>query len=400
MKKILELDVKYTGVNVFYFAALCSMTGYASVYLLDKGFNNSMIGIVLAVANIIGMIVQPTLASYLDNHAKVDVRKVVGGFALVVTVLSLIMWLLPLNVPVIFIIITCIFAMMLSLMPLLNTLAFIFEKFGIEINYGVARGIGSVAYAVTSLGLGHIVEIYSPNLLPMFYVIFTVGLMVLLRFYVLPKTGNYSVLEKEDEAKEVDTPQLSLAEFCVKYKRFILFLLGFVGVYFAHTIINNFFIQIIDNVHGTSGDMGNAIFIAAMLELPTMAAFTKIAKKIDCALLIKISLVMFCVKHIITFFATSVALIYVAQVFQMFAYALFIPASVYYVNEKININDRIKGQSMVTLAMTLAGVIASFVGGVMLDALGVHEVLLISVVVSIVGTILGALSIEPVKTQD
>lgn len=42
----------------------------------------------------------------------------------------------------------------------------------------------------------------------------------------------------------------------------------------------------------------------------------------------------------------------------MFAYALFIPASVYYVNKKIAVADRVKGQSLVTTSMTLSGVFA------------------------------------------
>ena len=71
-----------------------------------------------------------------------------------------------------------------------------------------------------------------------------------------------------------------MLRFAGKYKKFIVFLLGFVFVYFAHTIINNFFIQLITNVGGNSSDMGNAVFLAAMLELPTMAYFTKLSKKL------------------------------------------------------------------------------------------------------------------------
>lgn len=103
--------------------------------------------------------------------------------------------------------------------------------------------------------------------------------------------------------------------------------------------------------------MGNAVFVAAMLELPTMAFFSKMSEKINCGTLIKFSILMFCVKHALTYFATNMIMIYLAQVCQMFAYALFIPASVYYVNEKIALADRVKGQSLVTTSMTLSGVL-------------------------------------------
>ncbi len=127
-----------------------------------------------------------------------------------------------------------------------------------------------------------------------------------------------------------------------------------------------------------------------------MAYFNQLSKKINCGTLIKFSIIMFLVKHVITFFATNMLMIYIGQVCQMFAYALFIPASVYYVNEKIAVADRVKGQSMVTTAMTLSGVFANFIGGILLDAIGVHEVLLAGVVLSVVGAIIVCLTAEKV----
>ena len=200
--------------------------------------------------------------------------------------------------------------------------------------------------------------------------------------FVLPK-GYEKEVVKED-TKQEETEQLSFGKFCMKYKKFILFLVGFVLVYFAHTIINNFFIQIITNIGGTSADMGNAVFVAAMLELPTMAFFTKMSEKINCGTLIKFSILMFVVKHALTYFATNMIMIYLAQVCQMF------------VNEKIAVADRVKGQSLVTTSMTLSGVFANFAGGIMLDALGVGHVLLAGVILSIVGAVIVILTTEKV----
>ena len=134
--------------------------------------------------------------------------------------------------------------------------------------------------------------------------------------------------------------------------------------------------------------MGNAIFLAAVLELPTMSLFAKMKDKISCKKLIMISGIAFSVKHIITYFATSVAIIYLAQVIQIAGYALFIPASVYYVSRLIDKSDMIKGQALVTGAITISGVFASLSGGILIDTLGVNSMLLIGAIVSILGTIL------------
>lgn len=395
MKKIRSLDIKYASSQIFYFAAVCSMMGYASVYLLDKHFNNSTIGIVLSLFNILAVIFQPILASFVDNHKNIELRHVISSIVLIVIALSAILYFLPVQGMFLLILIVAIFSMMSVITPLMNSLAFVFEKYGIEINYGLARGLGSFAYALTSMMLGYIVESYSPAILPLFYVVFSALLFIVVKIFVLPKTEHFDIQETKQIQKE-DIQQLSLLKFCAKYKKFIIFLIGFVFVYFAHTIINNFFIQIIHNIDGSSSDMGNAIFLAAMLELPTMAYFTTLSEKINCGTLIKFSIIMFFIKHALTYFATNMIMIYIAQAIQMFAYALFIPASVYYVNEKISVADRVKGQSMVTMSMTLSGVFASFLGGILMDSIGVDHVLLVGMIASAIGAVIIYFTVEKV----
>ena len=118
----------------------------------------------------------------------------------------------------------------------------------------------------------------------------------------------------------------------------------------------------IKNKKSITGDMGNAVFLAAMLELPTMALFEKYKNKINIKNTIIISAIFFTLKHILTYFATNMFMIYLAQATQMLAYALFIPASVYYVDKLFDTKDAVKGQALVTTSMTVSGVLASFLG--------------------------------------
>ena len=113
-----------------------------------------------------------------------------------------------------------------------------------------------------------------------------------------------------------------------------------------------------------------------------------------------ISAIFFSVKHIVTYFAMNMFMIYVAKVMQMLAYAVFIPASVYYVSQLVEKHDMNKGQALVTGAMTLAGVFASLAGGVLLDALGVSKVLMIGAIISVLGTICMFVSVEDVDKHE
>lgn len=391
-----SLNIKYMASQIFYFGAFAAMMGYASVYLLHKGFSNSTIGIILSLCSILAVFMQPALASFADNHKNIEIRKIINTIVAIAIILSVALLVIPTNQTLIFILIVAIFSLETTIMPLINTLAFIFEKYGIQINFGIARGLGSVAYALTSMALGYIVEWFSPDLLPICYVVFNALLFIVVHLFVLPKNAQIVDADEESETEAEVQENVSLLKFAGKYKKFIVFLLGFVLVYFAHTIINNFFIQIITNVGGNSSDMGNAVFLAAMLELPTMAYFTKLSQKVNCGTLIKASIVLFLAKHAITYLATNMVMIYIAQVLQMGAYALFIPASVYYVNCKVDNKDIVKGQSFVTTSMTMSGVFANIIGGILLDAVGVSEVLLIGVILSLIGAVIVLFTVEKV----
>lgn len=387
-----SLDIRYACIHGFYWMLCCSMIGYASVFLLDKGFTNTTIGTVLAISNILAVFGQPAVASYMDKTSKLSLRMLISLILVVIIALSLVLCFLT-GVSMVMVVLTIVaFTLMLTLQPFINSLTFAFEKNGIHINFGLARGIGSVAYAVMSLILGNLVAAFSPELLPFFYVGLSLCALFFVYTFFLP--GHKDEIVHQE--KETEHDQLSMGQFIKKYKTFMLLLVATVLLFFDHSVINNFFIQVVNHINGNSADMGNAIFLAAVLELPTMALFTKFQQKIGCKNMMLISAVFFSVKHVLTYFAVNMFMIYVAQVMQMLAYAVFIPASVYYVSQLVEEHDMNKGQALVTGAMTLASVFASLAGGVLLDALGVSKVLMIGAIISVLGTICMFISVEDV----
>ena len=387
-----SLDIRYACIHGFYWMLCCSMIGYASVFLLDKGFTNTTIGTVLAISNILAVFGQPAVASYMDKTSKLSLRMLISLILVVIIALSLVLCFLT-GASMVMVVLTIVaFTLMLTLQPFINSLTFAFEKNGIHINFGLARGIGSVAYAVMSLILGNLVAAFSPELLPFYYVGLSLCALFFVYTFFLP--GHKDEIVHQE--KETEHDQLSMGQFIKKYKTFMLLLVATVLLFFDHSVINNFFIQVVNHINGNSADMGNAIFLAAVLELPTMALFTKFQQKIGCKNMMLISAVFFSVKHVLTYFAVNMFMIYVAQVMQMLAYAVFIPASVYYVSQLVEEHDMNKGQALVTGAMTLASVFASLAGGVLLDALGVSKVLMIGAIISVLGTICMFISVEDV----
>lgn len=394
MKKVLSLDIKFSLTQILYFGAFCALMGYASVYLLDKGFTNSIIGIALALVSAIAVFAQPALAAFADKNKHIELRRIIEIIMVIIVALSLLIYFLKGASLFLLCIFVAIATFMTTIQPLFNSIAFSFEKYGIEINFGLARGLGSAAYALVSLAVGYIVNDLGASILPIIYIVFNILLTIVVHNFVLKNQDQLEVIEtKHEESQE----QLSFVGFLNKYKRFMVFVLGTVVVFFTHTIINNFFIQILTPIGGNESSMGTAVFLAAIVELPAMGLFNVIRKKVSCTKLLKISVVLFAVKHILIFLATNMTMIYIAQTLQMGAFAIFTPASVYYVNQIISKNDSVKGQSMVTMGITASGILANITGGILLDAVGVHQVLLIGGIVSVIGAIIVMFSLEETK---
>jgi PPP family 3-phenylpropionic acid transporter len=97
--------------------------------------------------------------------------------------------------------------------------------------------------------------------------------------------------------------------------------------------------------------------------------------------------------------APNVGWIYAAQCLQFFAFAMFVPSSVYYVNQVIRGADKVKGQAGMTMAMGISGMIGNFLGGFMLDSSGgVGFMLTVGLGVSLAGLVLVLLLTERSNT--
>ena len=78
----------------------------------------------------------------------------------------------------------------------------------------------------------------------------------------------------------------------------------------------------------------------------------------------------------------------IAAVMQMGSFAIYIPASVYYVNEVMEERDKFKGQALMTGTNTLGGVIGSLLGGFLIDQAGVSVMNLAGLVMAVSGAVL------------
>jgi PPP family 3-phenylpropionic acid transporter len=371
--------LRYIIINATYFAVYSGIHAYASVFLLEKGFTNTLIGITLALANILSVIFQPFVAGLIDKQGRLTNRNVSMASTALLLTGSVLLLLIKSGVVVIFIIFALIYMVQMVYQPIITAMYFEYEAAGCHIYYGLARGLGSCGFAVVSVFTGMAIGRFGVNILMILDIIFLTVALVVLYFFKKPEVPSVA------SSEETGVAHNNLLVFTKTYPAFMLFVVAGVCFFFAHNAINDYMIQIITPLGGTEASMGTAVFIAALLELPTMALIDKIMKKISVKNLLLISAAAFLIKTLLMLIAPNMTVVYISQAMQMFAYAVFIPAGAYFVNQTMAKFDQVKGQAYINCSITLGGVFSSLICGRLLDIRGPHFMLIVSLAVTTAG---------------
>ncbi|MCR5847113.1 MAG: MFS transporter [Lachnospiraceae bacterium] len=429
---------RYTLINILYFVAFCTIHAYAGVFLLDKGFTNTQVGLALAIANILSVFGQPLTAGIIDKGGVLTNRLVVMFSSLFLLLGSvMLIFVKSAQVPI-FIVFVLMYTVQFVYQPIMIAMNFEYAKAGCKINFGLARGMGSAGFAVTSFFLGKAVADYGTGVI-LYVTIIAMAVMVLVVFLFKKPSGSgkeerilkSDIPSKDDlseisaketgNSKESEIIQKDISEkdreadlksstasskagddaannffaFVKRYPFFVVFLLGSACCFFAHNMINDFMIQIINSLGGDEAQLGYATFLQAILELPVMALIGFVLKKISERYMLIFSAVSFFVKTAILIFATAMLGMYVSQSFQMFAYAVFIPTAAYFADNVMKEKDKVKGQAYINCAITLGGVFSNLASGKLLDTFGVKPMLAVGSAVCLIGVFVTVIAVIP-----
>lgn len=404
------LTIKFALLQGSYWMSFCAVYNFATVYLLSKSFSSKEVGVMLAAINIFAAVLQPLVANFADQTQRISLKNLV---AVIVLIILFITFILPaasnifLATGILFFLIC---TLMVTIQPLINSLGMEYIGKGIPVDFGIARSMGSLSYAVTSFVLGNLIEKNGTGILPYSYIFIFALILIFTYTYKLPKSISKPLPNQEKtlsayaESIEVvemitDSGASGFSAYFKKYKRFVYYLIGLVFLFTCFNLINIYMIKIIENVGGNKADLGTAIALAAILELPVMFFFTKLLKRFNNTTLLKISVVVLSLKAIATLLAKSIGMIYFAQAFQLLSYAIFIPASIHYVGQVMDMKDRIKGQAFTSVTMTLGGVTGSLLGGWLLSATSIYNMLLLGTLLSLIGSVIAYFSIENILKE-
>lgn len=401
MNKLLNFE--YATIQGFYWMVYATVASFASVYLLAEGYSNSEIGIIMAVANVLAVVLQPLAADLADRSRRFSLVSITQIMAAMMMIFTAFMFILHGKTVALFVIYVLLLAWHTVLQPLINSLNFKLQESGVHLNFGMCRSMGSLAYSVLCAFLGTLVENHGVGVLPIASEIVIAMLIVSLFLTAFQyrkvkaeneKTGAVvTVTEKERE-------EINLIDFVKRNKLFFVLNIGVFLVFIENQVLNNFMLQIVTNVGGNSEDMGRIFSLMAFLEIPTLFCFDWIKKKFSCSFLLKVASIGLTLKIGAIFLARSVAMIFAAHFLQLISFALFLPAMVHYIDEIMSKGEAVKGQALYTMMITVSSVVGSLFGGIILDVSGPRMLTLLATVTAAAGTVIIIAMVDKVNGKE
>lgn len=365
-KRPLRLTAHYTAIQGFYWMAFSSVFAFAVVYLRSNGFDSAQVGLAMALGYLSAMLLQPGVAWWADRQPAIQLNQWIGWITLALLGGAGMLAVLPLPLVGVFICYIWIETLVLVLQPLLNSLAMEHINEGHKLNFGLARGLGSGAFALFSLLLGVAIIRTGNQLLPWVCAAASLGLMLLA--WTFPSAGREPVqsVEIQDRRSPSRLP-MKPRQWLQQYQGLPSLWIGLMLIMTSLNLFSNYQIHFVERVGGTSRTLGQATALAAVLEIPVMGLFSWLVQRSSARRLLRFSTIFFVIKALATLLAATVGQYLFSQIFQAGAYAVYLPASVYYFNLVMKPEDRVKGQAVLGMTFSLGGIIGSLLGGFLLD---------------------------------
>ena len=375
-----NLTARYSATHFTHWASCTGAVTLATAYLFSRGMSTGTAGILLAVGCLLSCVTQPVLAAIADRSDHSLLRKMLlgmGALCLLCYVIQIVPTL-PLGIASVFYIIAIWVADAMA--PILNAMSVAYQQSGYSINFGVARGIGTLAHAVCSLAIGNILARFGAAWMFAFAIFFRVIHMIdLLRYPALQKTASVRKVKVEESC--------SLGQFFLRYPWYCVSQLAVVLMAMYLSMTENYMITIMESLGGNSSHVGTALFISSTIGAPMIMCYSFLRNRWKDSFLLKMAAVGYLLRAVLVWQAQSIGQMYCIQLLHIVTFALLAPAQVEHAKTRVRLSDMVKGQAITTAAYAMGCAAGSFIGGQLLR-LSVEALLRGGVVMALLGLVI------------
>lgn len=333
--------------NFFYFSLLSIFISFLPVYLTYRGITPAQIGILIGTGSFIGILSQPFWGMVSDRY------KTIKRVILLTLALSIVAGvLLFISVPfsALFLLVGAMYFFLLPTDPLTESLNFrMAEMHGVS--FGSIRTFGAIGYATASLFIGWTIDRVGMEQLVWLFL----GYGVLAFLFILV-TSDAPASNKKLSWQE-------LKQFFLYRKTLRFFLLVLLAAT-PHRTNDSFLGVYVQSLGGTTGDVGQAWFLAALSEVAFFAISARILSRWSEIKLIMVASALYTIRYFLCALVPTAEWVVYLQLMQGVTFVIFYTATIQYLYKIIPEEWKATGQTVLAvLFFGISGIIGSIAGG-------------------------------------
>jgi len=365
--------------KAFYFILFLSfgiIGPYRALYLSQKGFSGTQIGLLIGIVPILSIVFQPIWGALSDL---LHTRRMILIIGCLGVSLSMVGVGLGTSFTVNFLYFTLFSIFITPIGPIAT--AFVLDYLDeIEKPDGLSmiRLWGSIGFSVSSLVLGSILMDQRLELFP----------WLLVGVYILLGAVSLTIPESKTDISQSDIKLRELFKLS-KNTAFMIFLAGMVFIGATLLIANNFQTTFLLSINASSLLIGVIVALPALLEIPMLIITPALLKKFRLRQLIIAGAVLMPIRWGLFYMIQNPGWMIPAQLLNGVATISIDIAGVSYIDKSIPSKWRATGQGLYTTAAFAIGPgIGNFVAGNILDKFNVRAIWVFNLALGVVGLVL------------
>lgn len=368
---------------LIYFAAIGAAFPYLPVFYRDIGLGLEQIGVLTAMQAAIQLLLAPVWGGLADRfpHTRLTLP-----LAATVAAVGAITLFRAADFPTVLVGSLILYAGISGITPTLD--ARTLETLGTDrrSRYGEVRAFGSLAFVLSTLAVGFVLDSEGARSLFWIYIPFLVATVVVTA--TIPRVGaSHSVNLMRGAGEFLATNGVAL------------FLVGFTVVWASISAANAFYSIQIVALGGSAGLVGIAWAVGAAIEVPLMYAFPRIGARFGTERLVVVGSLAFALRALLaSIIADPIALVLIAPL-EGLGFACVFVGGVTVLAARAPAGLQGTAQGLFAGASGLATIIGSVFGGLLAGALGIPGLFLLCALGGLIGTaILGLALLGPRTT--
>lgn len=363
MRKRNPDKLKFSSIQLTFWCSWCAFTSFSALFFKQKGLSDAEIGFAISLSTLGGILGQFVWGFLCDKFRTIKKNFIAANLMIWVVILSFLFFNST------SLILIMMFLLGFAQVPQPSILdTWVLKKLaGKEEEYGHIRLWASAGFAFFALGFGWAIHYFGFNVMFM-----AASFFILMTLIVTTRLADVSQENQPHESLKKSFKAL------FTNRRYLFFIMICFLVGLAYRTVHLLLPLIINNVKGTSGDLGLAYFFGVITEIPMLLASKKLSKKLKTNILILFSVILFMIQFLILIIAENPFMVIVAMFAQGLAFGNYLPSIRLFVYENSPKNLRTSAQTFAdAICSSLTGVIGSAGGGIIIENYGVPAVLML-----------------------